>query len=144
MPGLSGALRHKCWFFPGTEGPAQTQLKQPGSSGKYPVEAASRATGLIYIPDTGSEVESLCGGQVTSVLSGEPAMGEIVPIHPPLIPFSKLHHQDEVPMATKHESVSMRMQGLAESTLQTSQSKSGGRLYCRALTLVAPSAVHLQ
>lgn len=49
-------------------------------------------------------------------------------LHPstPLIGFSKLHHRDKVPMATKHESVSMRGQGLAESTLQTSQSKSGG------------------
>lgn len=68
-------------------------------------------------------------------------MGETVSIQPPLIPFSKLHHQDEVPMATKHESVSMRMQGLAESMLQTSQSKSGGRLYCHGLTLVSPSDV---
>lgn len=80
---------------------------------------------------------------MASVLSGEPGMGETVSIQPPLIPFSKLHHQDEVPMATKHESVSMRMQGLTESMFQTSQRKSGGRLFCHGLTLVSPSAVHL-
>lgn len=78
------------------------------------------------------------------VLSGEPDMGESVSIQPPFVPFSKLHHQDDVPMTTKHESVSRCVQGLAESMLQTSQSKSGGRLYCHGLTLVAPSAVHLQ
>lgn len=64
---------------------------------------------------------------MASVLSGEPAMGRTVSIQLPLIPFSKLHHWDEVPMATKHESVSTRVQGLAESTHQTSRSRSGGR-----------------
>lgn len=52
------------------------------------------------------------------VRSGELAIGRTVSIQPPLTSFSKLHHHDEVPMATKPESASMCMQGLAESTLK--------------------------
>lgn len=42
-------------------------------------------------------------------------MGRTISIQPPLFPLLSSHHHDEVPMATKHESASMRVQGLAES-----------------------------
>jgi hypothetical protein len=130
IPEPGDSVRHRLWFLLGAAKPDYAQPWQPSQvESSLPRSGTSRrntksVTGWAHIPDPGQlpDIEGKWHqDRVRSQLRAELSLSSL-----PFLPLLKQHYHYEVPMATKHESVSMRVQGLAESTPKHPQARAGG------------------